>query len=212
MAGISGGATVAAALRVAEAASPGARLLAMVPDTGERYLSTPLFEDVAEAMNAEERAIAASTPRYRFDATPAPLAVALPEEVSPAASAYVEEAIGDLDRPVVMFALEWCEFCWSVRRLFDAAAIDYRALDLDSSPSQDKPPASEIRKALHRLTGAPTIPQIFVGAAPIGGATETFDAFNSGALQARLRTLGVAFDASLDLDAYAFLPKWLHPR
>ncbi|PPV05520.1 cysteine synthase [Xanthomonas bromi] len=46
--GISGGATVATALRVAESAAPGAVILAMLPDTGERYFSTPLFADVNE--------------------------------------------------------------------------------------------------------------------------------------------------------------------
>lgn len=46
--GISGGATVATALRVAESAAPGAVILAMLPDTGERYFSTPLFADINE--------------------------------------------------------------------------------------------------------------------------------------------------------------------
>ena len=46
--GISAGATVAAALQVAEQAPPGSVLLAMLPDTGERYLSTFLFEGVSE--------------------------------------------------------------------------------------------------------------------------------------------------------------------
>jgi cysteine synthase A len=46
--GISAGATVAAALRVAESAAPGSVLLAMLPDTGERYLSTFLFEHIGE--------------------------------------------------------------------------------------------------------------------------------------------------------------------
>jgi cysteine synthase len=46
--GLSAGATVAAALRVAERAAPGSVLLAMLPDTGERYLSTILFEGVEE--------------------------------------------------------------------------------------------------------------------------------------------------------------------
>ncbi len=46
--GISSGATLEAALRVAETAEPGSVILAMLPDTGERYLSTPLFEGVNE--------------------------------------------------------------------------------------------------------------------------------------------------------------------
>ncbi|UKE47902.1 MULTISPECIES: cysteine synthase A [Xanthomonas translucens group] len=46
--GISGGATVATALRVAETAAPGSVILTMLPDTGERYFSTPLFADINE--------------------------------------------------------------------------------------------------------------------------------------------------------------------
>ncbi|HKJ18018.1 MAG TPA: cysteine synthase A [Xanthomonadales bacterium] len=46
--GISSGGTFAAALKVAEDADPGSVILAMLPDTGERYLSTPLFEDIPE--------------------------------------------------------------------------------------------------------------------------------------------------------------------
>jgi cysteine synthase len=51
--GISGGATVAAALKVARGAPEGTVLLAMVPDTGERYLSTALFEGIADASDPE---------------------------------------------------------------------------------------------------------------------------------------------------------------
>jgi len=46
--GISSGGTFAAALKVAEQASAGSVVLAMLPDTGERYLSTPLFEGIPE--------------------------------------------------------------------------------------------------------------------------------------------------------------------
>lgn len=51
--GISAGATLAAALRVAEKAEPGSVILAMLPDTGERYLSTFLFEGVSDGSDAE---------------------------------------------------------------------------------------------------------------------------------------------------------------
>jgi cysteine synthase len=51
--GISAGATVAAALDVARRARPGAVILAMLPDTGERYLSTFLFEGVGEGSDDE---------------------------------------------------------------------------------------------------------------------------------------------------------------
>lgn len=51
--GLSAGATVAAALRIAEAAAPGSVLLAVLPDTGERYLSTFLFEGINEGSDDE---------------------------------------------------------------------------------------------------------------------------------------------------------------
>ena len=60
--GITSGATFAGALAIAEGAPKGANILCMLPDTGERYLSTPLFADIAADMNEEELAIYNSTP------------------------------------------------------------------------------------------------------------------------------------------------------
>lgn len=60
--GISSGATFAGALQVAKGAEKGAKILCMLPDTGERYLSTPLFEGIVADMNEEELAISKSTP------------------------------------------------------------------------------------------------------------------------------------------------------
>ena len=51
--GISSGATFAAAKKIADEAAPGAVILAMLPDTAERYLSTPLFEGIAEGSDPE---------------------------------------------------------------------------------------------------------------------------------------------------------------
>ncbi len=60
--GITSGATFAGALAIAKEAPKGANILAMLPDTGERYLSTPLFADVPAEMTEEETAIMRSTP------------------------------------------------------------------------------------------------------------------------------------------------------
>jgi cysteine synthase A len=60
--GITSGATFAAALVVAREAAPGSSILCMLPDTGERYLSTPLFAEVPADMTAEEQEIFRSTP------------------------------------------------------------------------------------------------------------------------------------------------------
>ncbi len=66
--GISGGATFAAAMQVAARAKPGSVILCMLPDTGERYLSSPLFEKIAETMTEEEVALSLSTPGYHMPA------------------------------------------------------------------------------------------------------------------------------------------------
>ena len=64
--GISGGSTFAVAMQLAETAPKGSVMLVMLPDTGERYLSTPLFEGIAEDMTEDERAISLSTPSARM--------------------------------------------------------------------------------------------------------------------------------------------------
>jgi len=60
--GITSGATFAAALRVSSEALKGSTILCMLPDTGERYLSTPLFADISIDMTEEELQISHSTP------------------------------------------------------------------------------------------------------------------------------------------------------
>jgi cysteine synthase A len=60
--GISGGSTFAVARRYAQKAEKGSVILAMLPDTGERYLSTPLFEAFGADMSDEEKEISLSTP------------------------------------------------------------------------------------------------------------------------------------------------------
>lgn len=67
--GISGGSTFAVSMKIAEKAAPGSVILCMLPDTGERYLSTPLFEGIAEDMDEEELAISLSTPGFQMPAT-----------------------------------------------------------------------------------------------------------------------------------------------
>jgi len=66
--GISAGATFAAAMKVAEEAEAGSVICCMLPDTGERYLSSPLFEGIPEEMTEEEQALSLSTPGYHMPA------------------------------------------------------------------------------------------------------------------------------------------------
>ena len=218
--GTSGGATFAGALEVARSAPPGSTILCMLPDTGERYLSTPLFESINVEMNEEETGISRSTPGYRFDApacpAPAPKPAVVPETaepaLDPAAIAFVDEVLGDSTQPLVLFALEWCEFCWSVRKLFDAIGVAYRSVDLDSVEFQKDDLGGRIRAVLQHRTGSGTIPQVFVAGRHVGGATATFDAWKEGRLQKWLLEAGVTVRELPDLDPYSMLPGWLHSR
>ena len=62
--GISGGATMWAAIETAKKAPEGSVIVCMLPDTGERYLSTPLFASIDAEMNEAELEIARSTPNH----------------------------------------------------------------------------------------------------------------------------------------------------
>jgi cysteine synthase A len=66
--GITAGGTFAGALRVCAEAPKRSTVLCMLPDTGERYLSTPLFADIPADMNEEELAISRSTPAAQMGA------------------------------------------------------------------------------------------------------------------------------------------------
>ena len=214
--GISGGATLAGALAVAENAEPGSNVLCMLPDTGERYLSTPLFEGISEDMNAEETEISRSTPNFHFHSAAAPTPA--DDEAEPSAAAppdaleFLDQATHDPDNPVILFALEWCEFCWSVRKMFAEYEIPYRSIDLDSVAYQDDNQGGKIRKAIEQRTGLKTIPQIYVGGKHVGGASETFDACRDGSLAKMLEENNVSWNRSVDTDPYSFLPGWLHRR
>ena len=64
--GVSAGATFAVAMQIAEKAEKGSVILCMLPDTGERYLSSPLFEGIPEEMTPEEVDLSKSTPGYQM--------------------------------------------------------------------------------------------------------------------------------------------------
>ncbi len=212
--GISAGATLAGALEVCKTAEKGSTILCMLPDTGERYLSTPLFEDISADMTTEETEISRSTPGYRFDAPPP----AAPVEEEPVTAApedavdFLNESLSDEKQPVVLFALEWCEFCWSVRKMFATYDIPYRAIDLDSLEYQVENKGGNIRAALRERTDSKTIPQIFIGGQYIGGATELFDSCKDGNMQKLLDENAVSFNRKVDVDPYSFLPGWLQTR
>jgi len=212
--GISAGATLAGAMEICKDAEQGTTILCMLPDTGERYLSTPLFDDIPADMTADEVAIADSTPGFRFGAPPPPVAEDEEEVVAAPKDAvqFVIDTTSDAEYPVTLFALEWCEFCWSVRRMFAKYEIPYQSIDLDSVEYQADNKGGKIRAALREQTSSKTIPQIFVGGQYIGGATDLFNACKDGSLQQLLEQNTVFYNKDVNDDPYTFLPGWLHKR
>jgi cysteine synthase A len=131
-------------------------------------------------------------------------------ELDPKAEAFVTEVVDQ--EPVVLFALEWCEFSWSVRKLFDLLAIDYKSIDLDSVAYQENSNGGKIRAVLAERTGAVTIPQVFICGKHVGGCTELFDGIRDGSVQTLLAANGIGFDQDKQIDPYQLLPKWVQPR
>jgi len=206
--GISSGAAVAAAARIAARSAAGSNVFCILADTGERYLSTPLFDHVGAEMSAEELEIAASTPSSQFGGpapVPPPAAAGVASDADAAARLDALIASG----PVVLFALEWCEFCWALRKLLDAASIPYADVALDAAALQANDLGLRLRRALTARTGVPTIPQLFIGGKHVGGCTDAFTGFKSGALQRDLAEAGVAMKAPEGLVPESFLPGWL---
>jgi len=209
--GTSSGATFAGALQIAARAPEGSTVLCMLPDTGERYMTTPLFADVPEGMTEEELALSRSTPGYRFDGSSAVAPAPQEEPVDAAVRQELQALIDDRQQPVVMFALEWCEFCWSVRKLFDRYRIPYRCLNVDAVEYQRDNRGGALRAALKERTGWWTLPQLFIGGEFVGGCMDVFDAGLNGQLQRRLQAVGIAFREEIT-NPYGFLPNWLQQR
>jgi cysteine synthase len=209
--GISGGATLAGALQVAAGMPAGGSVLCMLPDTGERYLSTPLFEEIGADMDDAEWEISRSTPAARFDR---PLPTTLPSPTTPMPDAADDGALArlldDPARPTLMFALAWCEYCWAVRRLFERLGAPLDVIELDAPAHAAD--AGALRARLHTLTGSPTLPQVFVGGQWIGGCSETFEALADGSLAQRLAGLGLPCRLPPGFDPAQLLPTWRQPR
>jgi cysteine synthase A len=171
-------------------------------------------------MNEAEMALSRSTPGFRFDAPPRPAmaaASATPSGTSvkeapldASAEAFCDRVLRE--QPVVMFALEWCEFCWAVRKLFTRLGVAYHSVDIDSVAFQPEDLGTKVRAVLKARTGSPTIPQVYIGGVHVGGCTDLFDAMRDGRMQALMDEAGVRYERDLRLDPYALLPQWLHPR
>ncbi|HYP97978.1 MAG TPA: cysteine synthase A [Polyangiaceae bacterium] len=218
--GTSSGATLAAALRVASVAPPGSNIVCMLPDTGERYMSTPLFDGIEVDMNEAELELSRSTPGCRFDVVAPPPTLPSPGAARPEpvpalprdaeAEVFVSNVIEE--ERVVLFALEWCEFSWAVRKLLRKLEIAYKSVDIDAVAFQDRELGTRVRAALKQHCGSPTIPQVYIGGTHVGGCMDLIEAVSDGRADQLLERAGAKFNRPADLNPYQFLPQWVHPR
>ena len=211
-AGISAGATLAGALQLAETAPDGSNILCMLPDTGERYLSTPLFDGIEAGMNDEEWQISRSTASARFDApAPAPAKDTVqPLAVSAKAASYLQQLL--VDETVILFSLQWCEFCWALRKAFASLDVEYHTVDLDAPALQENDWGGQIRTALNAHTGCATIPQVFIHGEFIGGCSETLQAISDGEFASKLQEAGASMADATGMDMQHFLPAWIQAK
>ena len=210
--GTSGGGVLSSALKFAssEEVKPGTSILAIIPDTGERYLSTPLFENIPADMTDEEKALAESTP-----STPPPNAD-LPA-VEESATKWIENEI--VTNEVVVFSLEYCEFCWTLTRFLDTLGVEYRRIDIDSFEYAKNNQGNKYRSALQARTECKTFPQFFVDGKFLGGAVDACMMWkkvnddNGNELKCKFEEAGITggdgnFNA-YEGDPFEFLPKWM---
>lgn len=200
--GTSGGGILSCALDLAKKVPSGSSILAILPDTGERYLSTPLFDGIPADMTEEEKEIAESTP-----STPPPppgLPGVLPEAVD-----FVEKV--NSDNKVVIWSLQYCEFCWTLCKLLDRIKVPYKIISIDSFEYAADQMGNKYRAALCEKTDCKTFPQFFVDGKFIGGAADACIMWKKGTLQPILEEAGAKVDdfGGYDGDPFEFLPKWM---
>ena len=103
----------------------------MLPDTGERYLSTPLFADIPADMTAEEIAIVALDAelplRCAAAAPPATARRASPAPSAADAAAFVERVVNDREQPVVVVRARVVRVLLVGARMFAKLGIAYRS-------------------------------------------------------------------------------------
>jgi len=79
--------------------------------------------------------------------------------------------------PIVMYSKYHCPFCTKARKVFQSIGVDFMEIDLNKEPN-----TAEWQDALQQITGARSVPRVFVGGKFIGGGSETEELHNSGQL------------------------------
>jgi len=82
---------------------------------------------------------------------------------------------------VVVFSKSYCPYCKKVKDLFDSLGVKYQSYELDEMDNGDA-----IQQELGKLTGATTVPRVFINGEFIGGCDDTLSLHKSGQLKKKL--------------------------
>jgi cysteine synthase A len=127
----------------------------------------------------------------------------------PEATEWVKNEIAS--HKVVVFSLEYCEFCWTLTKFLDVLGVSYRRIDIDSFEYAKDNLGNKYRSALSDITGCPTFPQFFVSGRFLGGAVDACMMWKKSELQPVLEEAGLKgenFNGYAG-DCFEFLPKWM---
>ncbi|XP_054919735.1 uncharacterized protein [Dermacentor andersoni] len=101
-----------------------------------------------------------------------------------AASSFIEQTLEN--SPVVIFSKSYCPFCRKAKQVFDELHVSYVAVELDGRAD-----ASEIQNVLRQMTGASTVPRVFVNKQCLGGCSDLEEMYGKNQLQTLLRSNGL---------------------
>ncbi|XP_037523774.1 uncharacterized protein LOC119400964 isoform X1 [Rhipicephalus sanguineus] len=101
-----------------------------------------------------------------------------------AASSFIEQTLES--SPVVIFSKSRCPYCRKAKQVFDDLKVSYHAVELDGRTD-----GSEIQKVLLQMTGASTVPRVFVNKQCLGGCSDLEEMYEKNKLQTLLKSCGL---------------------
>jgi len=99
---------------------------------------------------------------------------------------YIQQMIST--NPVMVFSKTTCSYCKMAKEVLDGVGVSYVVEEIDSRADCD-----QLQNVFQQLTGARTVPRVFVGGKCVGGGSETYSLHNQGKLMPLLKDAGATF-------------------
>jgi glutaredoxin 3 len=99
---------------------------------------------------------------------------------------FVQKLISE--NAVVMFSKPSCPYCKMAKEVLDNLGVDYVLEEIDHRPD-----CSKLQEIFQMITGARTVPRVFIGGKCIGGGSEAYSLHNQGKLEPLCKAAGATF-------------------